>query len=145
MQSFIVHAFGPPSPEVLAPPLSGRVSGGNVKGGGPPSAPPLDDGDAGASSALVASPDGTPESSGARGLPPPLPLPPPDVEHATQASFSEACGSPPPAAWLLADPDEDDDVGGGGLPFAAQLAGPRATSTPNSQIHTVTAPFFCGG
>jgi hypothetical protein len=136
MQIFIVHAFGPPS---LAPPLSGRVSGG-----GPPSSPPLDDGDPGASPALVASPDGTPESSGARGLPPPLPLPPPDVAHATQASFSEACGWPPPAAWLLADPDEDDDVGGGGLAFAAQPAAPRATSAPNSQIHTVTAPFFCG-
>jgi hypothetical protein len=143
MQSFIVHAFGPPSPEVLAPPLSGSVSGGNVKGGGPPSSAPSSGGDAGASSALVASADGAPESSGARGLPPPLPLPPLDVEHATQASFSEACGLPPPAAWLLAELDEDDD-GGGGLPFAAQLAAARATTAPNSQIHTVMAPFFCG-
>jgi hypothetical protein len=83
MQSFVVHAFGPPS-EVLAPPLSGSV---------PPSSPPLDDGDAAGPSPRVASPDGTPESSEARGLAPPLPLPlpPPDVEHATHASFSEAC------------------------------------------------------
>jgi hypothetical protein len=140
MQSFVVHELGPPSPEVLGPP-SGSVSGGNVKGGGPPS-PPLGAGAEAASSTLVPSTDETPESSGARGLPPLLPLPPPEVEHVVHASFPAACGSLAPTR-LLEDPDDDCD-GGGGLPLAAQAAAPRAASAPTSPTNTVAAPFFCG-
>lgn len=141
MHSFIVHAFAPPSSEGLEPPLSGRVSGGNMKGGGPPSSP-LDEGDEGASAA-VASSDVAPESSEGAGLPPLLPLPPLEAEHVMHASSPDGCRSPLPKG-RLADPAGDDIDGAEvGVPLAAQAPALSATSIPNRPFQTVVALFFC--
>ena len=142
MHSFAVHAFGPPSSELLDPPLSGRVSGGNTNGGGPPSSPPLDEGKEDAPSPGIASSGAALESSRVVGFPAPLPLPPPEVEHVAQASSPGASGSVPPEGLPAASGD-DDDAEAGGLPLVAQPAAAIARSIPNSPIRTVAAPFFC--
>jgi hypothetical protein len=89
MQILVVHALAPPSP-VLAP-LSGRLIGGNWKGGGVPES------SAGVgvvpSSVAVASSPETLASSGLIALPPLLPLPPPDPEDVVPPLLLD-CGLP---------------------------------------------------
>jgi|SRR5580704_12327014 hypothetical protein len=153
MQIFEVHEFGPPSSE-LEPPLSGKVSGGNVNGGVPPSSPESVDP---SSPGVVASPDGALESSGPTlppplPLPPPLALPPPDPEQVVHES------SPLDGVSPELDPVVDIDLvvnpgdgreGSGDVaqPAAAKIAGrashqSRRSIPPFSRWNRFTPPIL---
>ena len=140
MQSFEVQELGPPSSDVLEPPLSGSVMGGNMNGGGPPASSV----EAGASSCPVApsSPVADPPPSSE---PAPLstsPLPLPLSEHEVHGTIAEL----PPSLWLFTTGLESERSAAlGSLPPVAHPPAPaprtRTQPTPAKLANFQTIRF----